>query len=92
MNYRTHIASSLSEIGQGAWDSLLARQDNPNPFLSYAFLHALHESGSATPETGWQPQFIALYDDDELAAALPLYVKGHSYGEYEFLCRPSSDV
>lgn len=88
MNYRTHIASSLSEIGQTAWDGLVARQDNANPFLSYAFLHALHESGSATPETGWQPQFIVLYDDagDEaqLAAALPLYVKGHSYGEYVF--------
>lgn len=84
MNYRTHIVSSLSEIGQPAWDGLLALQDEANPFLSYAFLHALHESGSASPETGWQPQYIALYDGDTLAAALPLYVKGHSYGEYVF--------
>ena len=84
MNYRTHIASSLSEIGQAAWDGLLARQEDANPFLSYAFLHALHESGSAAPETGWQPQYLALYDGDTLAAALPLYVKGHSYGEYVF--------
>jgi predicted N-acyltransferase len=84
LNYRTHIASSLLEVGQAAWDGLVAKQDQPNPFLSYAFLHALHESGSATPETGWQPQFILLYDGDELAAALPLYVKGHSYGEYVF--------
>ena len=84
MNYRTHIVSSLSEIGQAAWDGLLARQADGNPFLSYAFLHALHESGSATPETGWQPQYLALYDGAELAAAMPLYVKGHSYGEYVF--------
>jgi predicted N-acyltransferase len=84
LNYRTHIVSSLSEIGQAAWDGLLARQEEANPFLSYAFLHALHESGSAAPETGWQPQYIALYDGDTLAAALPLYVKGHSYGEYVF--------
>lgn len=88
MNYRTHIASSLSEIGQADWDNLLALQDTPNPFLSYAFLHALHESGSATPETGWQPQFLALYEShdgaERLAAALPLYVKDHSYGEYVF--------
>jgi len=83
-HYRTHIVSSLSEIGQAAWDGLLALQDEQNPFLSYAFLHALHESGSACPETGWQPQYIALYDGDALAAALPLYVKGHSYGEYVF--------
>ncbi|MFC5459101.1 GNAT family N-acetyltransferase [Massilia niabensis] len=84
LNYRTHIVSSLSEIGQPAWDGLLALQGDMNPFLSYAFLHALHESGSATPETGWQPQYIALYDGAELVAALPLYVKDHSYGEYVF--------
>jgi predicted N-acyltransferase len=84
LNYRTHIVSSLSEIGQSAWDNLLARQADANPFLSYAFLHALHESGSAAPETGWQPQYLALYDGEELVAAMPLYVKGHSYGEYVF--------
>lgn len=84
MNYRTHIVSSLAQIGQAAWDALVARQDKPNPFLSYAFLHALHESGSASEETGWQPQFVALYDGDALAAAMPLYVKSHSYGEYVF--------
>jgi predicted N-acyltransferase len=84
MNYRTHIVSSLSEIGQAAWDALVGLQQNANPFLSYAFLHALHESGSANARTGWQPQYIALYDGDELAAALPLYVKDHSYGEYVF--------
>jgi predicted N-acyltransferase len=89
LNYRTHIVSSLSEIGQPAWDGLLALQGEANPFLSYAFLHALHESGSARPETGWQPQYIVLYDGDAsggetLAAAMPLYVKEHSYGEYVF--------
>jgi hypothetical protein len=84
MNYRTHIVSSMSEIGQAAWDGLALRQDRTNPFLSYAFLDALHASSSAAPEAGWQPQFICLYDGDELAAAMPLYVKMHSYGEYVF--------
>ncbi|MDN4052148.1 GNAT family N-acetyltransferase [Massilia sp. YIM B02763] len=91
MNYRTHIASSLSDIGREAWDGLVALQDQPNPFLSFSFLDALHDSGSAAPDKGWQPQFIVLYEDDadspggeRLAAALPLYVKGHSYGEYVF--------
>ena len=84
MNYRTHIVSSLSDIGQPAWDGLVAKQDKTNPFLSFAFLHALHESGSASVESGWQPQFLILYDGDQLAAAMPLYVKTHSYGEYVF--------
>ena len=84
MNYRTHIVSSLSEIGQSDWDQLVQQQATPNPFLSFAFLDALHESGSACAATGWQPQFMALYDGDTLAAAMPLYVKDHSYGEYVF--------
>jgi len=84
LNYRTHIVSSLSEIGQPRWDALLQTQSHPTPFLSFAFLHALHESGSAAPDTGWQPQYLVLFDGEALAAALPLYVKGHSYGEYVF--------
>lgn len=85
LNYRTHIVSDLSEVGQSSWDALVLAQSAPTPFLSYAFLHALHASGSASPETGWQPQFLLLYDEqDVLAAALTLYVKGHSYGEYVF--------
>ncbi|WP_426193111.1 GNAT family N-acetyltransferase [Massilia sp. DWR3-1-1] len=88
MNYRTHIVSSLSEIGREAWDALVAAQERPNPFLSFAFLDALHASGSACAESGWQPQFIVLYEGEgdaaTLAAALPMYVKMHSYGEYVF--------
>jgi len=84
MNYRTGIVSSLAEIGEAAWNELLARHGDANPFLSYAFLHALHESGSAAPDSGWLPQYLTLWDGDELAAAMPLYVKSHSYGEYVF--------
>ncbi|MDB5839888.1 MAG: hypothetical protein JWQ23_1840 [Herminiimonas sp.] len=84
LNYRTRIVSSLSEIGQPAWDGLLALQSDSNPFLSFAFLHALHESGSASAESGWQPQFLTLWRGDTLEAALPLYLKSHSYGEYVF--------
>ena len=83
-DYRTRIVSSLSEIGQPAWDRLLELQIDTNPFLSFAFLDALHESGSASIASGWQPQFVTLWDDAGLAAALPLYVKSHSYGEYVF--------
>jgi predicted N-acyltransferase len=59
-------------------------QPDANPFLSFAFLHALHESGSACPKTGWRPQYLTLWQADRLEAALPLYAKSHSYGEYVF--------
>ncbi len=96
VNYRTRIISSLAEIGAADWDGLLAEESNAttgtpaaaesdhNPFLSYAFLHALHESGSATPETGWEPHYLTLWQDERLVAAMPLYRKHHSYGEYVF--------
>jgi predicted N-acyltransferase len=84
VNYRTRIVSSLAEVGQPAWDGLVAAQAEANPFLSFAFLHALHESGSASARTGWQPQYLTLWKGDRLDAALPLYVKSHSYGEYVF--------
>ncbi|TQK04568.1 peptidoglycan biosynthesis/recognition protein [Herbaspirillum sp. SJZ130] len=86
MDYRTRIVSSLAEIGQAAWDGLVAVQDEANPFLSYAFLHALHESGAACAETGWQPHFLTVWHEEQLAGALPLYLKSHSYGEYVKLC------
>lgn len=84
VHYRTRIISSLAEIGQSPWDSLVAAQPDATPFLSYAFLHALHESGSAAKDTGWEPQYLTLWQDDQLKAALPLYLKYHSYGEYVF--------
>jgi predicted N-acyltransferase len=89
LHYRTRIISSLAEIGAPAWDALVAAQADATPFLSFAFLHALHASGSATQDTGWQPQYLTLWLEDEtdhpaLVAALPLYLKYHSYGEYVF--------
>ncbi len=84
MNYRTRIVSSLSEIGQPAWDALVGMQAEANPFLSFAFLDALHETGCASAKSGWQAQYLTLWRADQLEGALPLYVKSHSYGEYVF--------
>jgi uncharacterized protein len=84
VNYRTRIIPVLSDIGQPAWDALVAAQADANPFLSFAFLDALHETGCASPKTGWQPQYLTLWHGDRLEAALPLYAKSHSYGEYVF--------
>lgn len=83
-HYRMRLIDSLSEIGRENWDGLLQLQDKPNPFLSFAFLHALHESGCASAQTGWIPRFVSVWDQDKLIAAMPLYEKLHSYGEYVF--------
>ena len=81
---RLAILDDLSRIGAAAWDALLAADAEANPFLSYAFLHALQASGSATADTGWAPCHLTLWQGETLVAAVPLYAKGHSYGEYVF--------
>ena len=63
-NYRTRIISSLSESASRPGMAWRPCQAEANPFLSFAFLHALHESGSAAPEAGWQPQYLTLWQDD----------------------------
>lgn len=56
-----------------------------NPFLSYAYLSALEDSGCVGSATGWLPHYIRLEDDQgELLAAAPAYLKAHSQGEYVF--------
>ncbi len=74
------LLASLEGIDACEWDALAGG----NPTLSYAFLDSLHRSGSASTRTGWHPQFASLWDGKRLAAAAPLYVKSHSYGEYVF--------
>ena len=78
------IHDDPSGIEAATWNGLLATQAAPSPFMRHEYLAALHASGSATPASGWTPQFATLWRGDVLVAACPLYVKDHSYGEYVF--------
>ena len=83
-DYVIRVCDRPEQVDAAAWDALLARQTHPTPFMRHACLAALHDSGSAVPPTGWTPRFMLLWDGDQLAAACPLYLKTHSYGEYVF--------
>ena len=52
--------------------------------LSHAFLSAFEQSNSVNSQTGWQPQHLLISQADQVVAAIPLYAKGHSYGEFVF--------
>ncbi|MDH4418511.1 MAG: peptidogalycan biosysnthesis protein, partial [Acidovorax sp.] len=78
------VLASPLDVDAAAWNALLAQQSHPTPFLRHEYLAALHESGSATPRTGWTPRFMTLWEGGSLVAACPLYLKSHSYGEYVF--------
>ncbi len=75
-----HI-NSLTEVDASRWNRLVANKD---PFLRHEFLLALEQSGSVCAATGWQAHHLLLMQADELIAAMPLYLKNHSWGEYVF--------
>ena len=79
MKARFHTA--LAEIDAAAWNALLP---DDNPFLDHAFLSGLEHCDCVTPDQGWQPYHLGIYDDDRLVAAAPLYLKGNSHGEFVF--------
>lgn len=76
------VLASIHEVCAADWDACAGIDD---PFIGHAFLAALEDSGSVAPETGWLPRHLVLHDaGGRLLAAMPLYLKSHSYGEYVF--------
>ena len=80
------VHRSIAEIGREAWDGCASAPEyGANPFTSYDFLLALEESGCVGERTGWLPQHLATAGEDgDVAGVMPLYLKGHSQGEYVF--------
>ncbi|MFG6465848.1 GNAT family N-acetyltransferase [Roseateles sp. BYS87W] len=78
------VDDSPAALPREAWNALLARSPHPTPFMRHEYLQAVHDSGSATADTGWQPMFLSAWDGDALLAACPAWLKSHSYGEYVF--------
>ena len=75
------VIQSMQEVNQADWDALVG---NSSPFLEWGWLSSMEDARCVTPKTGWQSQHLAVYDDDCLVAACPLYLKGHSMGEFVF--------
>src|SRR5690606_23984121 len=82
MSLSVQVHGRIADLGQTAWDVCAA--PTGDPFLSYAFLHACEASGSAVEGTGWGPRHLSLHDGETLLGVMPLYLKGHSQGEYVF--------
>jgi predicted N-acyltransferase len=83
-NYHIRVLSDPTEVPASEWDELLSVQAQPTPFMKHAYLAALQRSGSATPGTGWHPEWFLLYLGQQLVAATITWQKDHSYGEYVF--------
>ena len=81
MSLQARFHTALDEIDAQSWNALLP---DDNPFVTHAFLAGLESSGSLRSDYGWRAQHLALYRNDELVAAAPLYLKRNSHGEFVF--------
>jgi len=76
------VTDGIATFGEQDWNSLVGSR---HPHLRHEFLLAAEKTGCVSPETGWSPRHIGLYDDkDKLLGAMPLYEKAHSWGEFVF--------
>lgn len=78
---RVTVHSAMSEIARDEWNALAGHD---YPFLRHEFLLAAEASGCVSPDTGWLPRHLTIEAPDGLRAAMPLYEKSHSWGEFVF--------
>ncbi len=79
---RARFLKRIADVDAASWNALAGHSQ---PFVRHEFLLAVEESGCAVPRTGWTPRHLLLEDAGGRAiAALPLYLKGHSRGEFVF--------
>ena len=80
------LLKDFAQIAPAQWDAMAgdgAAGRPIDPFTTHRFLAALDASGSTGAQTGWQTYALVLQQGDA-SAAMPLYAKGHSQGEYIF--------
>lgn len=83
--YETSWHERISEIPREEWNGLTVC--TRNPLLDWEWLNRMEVCGSIAPRTGWYPCHLAVRDPengDRLIAAVPLYGKTHSMGEFVF--------
>lgn len=78
---QARIITSIDRIPAAQWNALAL---GGNPFVRHEFLLALERAGCVGKAAGWLPHHLLLEAQDQLVAAMPLYRKSHSWGEFVF--------
>ena len=81
--YSIRSYGSVKDIAPEVWGSC---HGTAHPVVHYGFLSALEDSGCLSQTSGWHPHPVLIYHKQAslLKAAVPLYIKEHSQGEYIF--------
>lgn len=75
------VHHSIADIARDDWNRLAGTD---YPFLRHEFLQLAETTGCVSPEHGWSPRHLTITDGGRLRAAMPLYEKSHSWGEFVF--------
>jgi len=77
------LLRGIADIDRAEWDALVGEQGSP--FLEWDWLEALERSGCVAAKHGWAPHHLTVREEGgRLIAAAPMYLKGHSQGEFVF--------
>ena len=88
-NVKVEFINDINLIEKKQWDlcacpEAFAGEKIIDPFTTYNFISALENSGSVGKGTGWHSCHLVVKIEKEIIAVMPLYLKGHSQGEYIF--------
>lgn len=75
------VLNCIDECPPEQWDNLFKSR---YPFIQHRFLSLLESSGSVCADTGWEPKHLLIEQNGKPIAAMPMYLKQHSWGEYVF--------
>ncbi len=75
------FVDAIEQINATEWNTLAGID---YPFTRHEFLSSLEQTGCLSSATGWQPVHLIASCETQLVAAMPLYLKAHSRGEYVF--------
>jgi predicted N-acyltransferase len=82
MPLKAELIGSITDLPPAEWDAL---DPTGHPFLRHAFLESLEGTGCVGGDSGWDPQHLVIRDDrGTVVAAVPQYLKAHSWGEFIF--------
>jgi len=81
--FNISVIDTLPLSFEQQWDAL---QPDDFPFGHFHFLSGLERAGCVGKSSGWKPRYVLVREEKThtLVAALPMYGKSHSYGEYIF--------
>ena len=80
MSLSAKIIDSLNDIPALEWNRLIP---DSNPFLKHEFLAGL-ERHNCLDGHCWSPSHIVIFDKENIVAAIPMYIKSNSTGEFVF--------